>query len=440
MTHERKGLIALFCLTSIVQPAYIGWRLYDLDIHQSTLPANTTYPQFAIIGGLCLLLRCGLVAAAWLCSRDFGKGLKQMVFGHAADSLTSSDAEAGSVSSGMDGLGLSPHTANGSGNGRKKNPLLTRSGVSHHTKSGLPSGVRSAGAWSAKSSAANSDGFFSPLNRSPDRDDADADADGDIRSPGSAVTLSFMSPAAVTNGGRSVNGHASSSSSDAKERRGGWRSPFAATFGRIAFQAKTPTYKRWALAPVLSQEDEDEHRPDSGRGDGNVASNSPGAECGAEQRSDRGGGGGDSRSAMTVSRAAAPASDRGSGQQRTSKQQQRQRSGEGGLNQGLLSPSAVDADVSRDRDRQSQRDSAQQQQQRQFQSPARRKPDAADDSMVGSSTAAVDVSAEDVVADQATRSGKSSSSGSSKKPHRSSRKDRGPPDSIAGGYGYTFGE
>lgn len=82
ITHENKGMVYVFCVTSLMQPAFVAYRIYDLDIHQNQLPENVTFPQFAIIGGFTLLLRFALVSMGILCSFDFNKGLKQMVFDH----------------------------------------------------------------------------------------------------------------------------------------------------------------------------------------------------------------------------------------------------------------------------------------------------------------------------------------------------------------------
>jgi hypothetical protein len=80
ITRESKRATALFILFSFVQPTWVAYKLWFLEENPSKLPTQVTYAQFAVVGGVWLLVRGALVVYSWRCMQSFGKGLRQHVF------------------------------------------------------------------------------------------------------------------------------------------------------------------------------------------------------------------------------------------------------------------------------------------------------------------------------------------------------------------------
>ena len=79
INRENKNLVAIYCVLAVVQPAYIGYRLWDLYEHTRLLPEHVTYPQFVVTGAVFICARFLLLFCAWWCYKDFGTRLRQKV-------------------------------------------------------------------------------------------------------------------------------------------------------------------------------------------------------------------------------------------------------------------------------------------------------------------------------------------------------------------------
>lgn len=77
ITHEMRWLTLLFLAASALQPAYVAYKLYILDVTPTLLPSNVTYTQFAVVGGVTLAIRILLLVITFQNMRTFGEGLKQ---------------------------------------------------------------------------------------------------------------------------------------------------------------------------------------------------------------------------------------------------------------------------------------------------------------------------------------------------------------------------
>lgn len=77
---EHKGLAAIFLASAVVEPVYVGIKLYKLDVDPALMPKNVTYDQFAIIGTIAILVRVALLAYANIVRRGFGQELRERVF------------------------------------------------------------------------------------------------------------------------------------------------------------------------------------------------------------------------------------------------------------------------------------------------------------------------------------------------------------------------
>lgn len=79
INRENKLLVLIYCILAVVQPAYIGYRLYDLYVNSALLPHHVTYPQFCVSGSIFILARTLLLFCAWECYGEFGIRLHEQV-------------------------------------------------------------------------------------------------------------------------------------------------------------------------------------------------------------------------------------------------------------------------------------------------------------------------------------------------------------------------
>lgn len=80
VVQERTFLVYVFMLASLVQPAWVAYKLYYLDVHPGALPAQVSFAQFAVVGGLFLITRGATLFMTCQCMRNFGLGLREQVF------------------------------------------------------------------------------------------------------------------------------------------------------------------------------------------------------------------------------------------------------------------------------------------------------------------------------------------------------------------------
>jgi len=79
ITREHKTLLIVFVAMSVLLPAYMGFKLWQLHQHAADYP-NVTYLQFVITGGIATVVRVAMLIFARLCYLNFGKGLANSVF------------------------------------------------------------------------------------------------------------------------------------------------------------------------------------------------------------------------------------------------------------------------------------------------------------------------------------------------------------------------
>lgn len=58
----------------------MAFKFYSLHANPDLLPLNVSYTQFTVLGCLTVLLRLGLAVITIRCWRDYGRGLKEIVF------------------------------------------------------------------------------------------------------------------------------------------------------------------------------------------------------------------------------------------------------------------------------------------------------------------------------------------------------------------------
>eukprot|EP01138_Halocafeteria_seosinensis_P001738 gb/GECG01001781.1/.p1 GENE.gb/GECG01001781.1/~~gb/GECG01001781.1/.p1 ORF type:complete len:378 (+),score=19.16 gb/GECG01001781.1/:1-1134(+) len=79
INRENKALVVIYCTLAVVQPAYIGYRLYNLYENSALLPRHVTYPQFCVSGSIFILARSLLLFCAWECYHEFGTRLREQI-------------------------------------------------------------------------------------------------------------------------------------------------------------------------------------------------------------------------------------------------------------------------------------------------------------------------------------------------------------------------
>lgn len=80
MRTENRLLALFFAIFSLFQPVFIGYKLWSLWTKPGLLPEHVSFFQFLAVGGLAVIVRCSMVALTLRCTRDFGIGLRDMVF------------------------------------------------------------------------------------------------------------------------------------------------------------------------------------------------------------------------------------------------------------------------------------------------------------------------------------------------------------------------
>jgi hypothetical protein len=69
----------LFGVFTVVEPTYIGYKLYDLHSNPDLYP-NASFFQFVVTGGIAVVIRVFVLVFAIKCYRNFDKGLRNQVF------------------------------------------------------------------------------------------------------------------------------------------------------------------------------------------------------------------------------------------------------------------------------------------------------------------------------------------------------------------------
>eukprot|EP00808_Paulinella_micropora_P004010 g81237.t1 len=74
--ESYKAMWLVLCF-SVIEPAYIGYKLYQLDANPKDYP-QVSYNQFATTGGAAILIRFMLIVSAWKTKHNFGRGLLEI--------------------------------------------------------------------------------------------------------------------------------------------------------------------------------------------------------------------------------------------------------------------------------------------------------------------------------------------------------------------------
>ncbi len=80
VVSEVKPLVFVFTACSLLQPAWVAFKLWRIDEHPTLLPEQITLWQFAVVGGLFVFTRCGTIYMTYRCYKNFGQGLREGVF------------------------------------------------------------------------------------------------------------------------------------------------------------------------------------------------------------------------------------------------------------------------------------------------------------------------------------------------------------------------
>jgi hypothetical protein len=76
---ESGAMMIAFVVVSLAQPALMGWKLWLLWEEPEWFPPGVTIASFAVVVGVSLVLRSGLVVSGLLLWRGFGRGLKRVL-------------------------------------------------------------------------------------------------------------------------------------------------------------------------------------------------------------------------------------------------------------------------------------------------------------------------------------------------------------------------